>query len=105
MKEIIGKKVLINTEQWFVAPDGESYKAVHGTLHGVHTDSETLGVRTNAKSTNWYVSIGDMIIAGCQINYLILCDTIAERPATAETWHEGKRVKDQNHLTYIYVTS
>ena len=65
----IGKKVLITTDQWFFAPNGQQYKAVHGTVKAVKDAVETLGVKTNAKSTNWYVEIGNMTIAGCQIFY------------------------------------
>ena len=28
------------------------------------------GIKTNARSANWYVSIGNMLVAGCQILFL-----------------------------------
>ncbi len=71
----IGKKALIKTDNWFHAPDGKQYCSVFGTVKGVYTSEETLGVKTNAKSTNWYVEIGNMTIAGCQILYGIATDT------------------------------
>lgn len=67
----IGTKLLITTDNWFFAPDGQNYRAVYGTVRGVFSDTETLGIKTNAKSTNWYVQIGKMCIAGCQIHYVI----------------------------------
>lgn len=71
----VGKKALINTDQWFVAPDGQQYKAVFGTIKSVLDSTEALGVRTNAKSTNWYVEIGNLTVAGCQIHYAVQTDS------------------------------
>lgn len=65
----IGKKALLNTSNWFHAPDGKQYKAVFGTINGVFSDEETLGIKTNRGSANWYVEIGNMTIAGCQLHY------------------------------------
>lgn len=67
----IGKKALITCDNWFYAPDGKQYRAVHGTVHAVRSSEDALGVRTNARSTNWYVEIGNMTLAGCQIHYAI----------------------------------
>jgi hypothetical protein len=67
----LGKKFLITTDDWFRAPNGRNYKSVYGTVKGVLSSEETLGIKTNAKSTNWYVQIGNMIVAGCQIHYAI----------------------------------
>lgn len=52
MKPEIGKKYLITVDNWFIAPDGVSYTAVFGTVNNVLTSEETLGVKTNARSTN-----------------------------------------------------
>lgn len=71
----VGDKALITTQQWFLAPDGLEYKAVFGTVKGIYTDSETLGIKTNARSTNWYAEIGNITIAGCQIFYAIKTDS------------------------------
>jgi len=72
----VGKKALITTDCWFIAPNGKQYKAVFGTIKAVQSSEETLGVRTNAKSTNWYVEIGCMTLAGCQIHYAIQTDSV-----------------------------
>jgi len=66
----IGDTCLLTTD-YFLAPDGKQYRAVFGTIKGVFDDKDTLGIRTNAKSTNWYVEIGNMTIAGCQIKYAV----------------------------------
>jgi len=86
---IVGQRVLATLDNWFYAPDGKQYKAVYGTVGAVRDSSETLGVRTNARSTNWYVEIGRMTIAGCQIHYVIQCDdvhlgTVVEQHVSAE---------------------
>ena len=59
----IGTKMLVTTDNWFVGPNGESYKAAFGTVRAIRNDQESLGVRTNAKSTNWYLELGNMLIA------------------------------------------
>jgi hypothetical protein len=85
----VGKTALITTDNWFYAPDGRSYRAVFGTIKAVKTSEETLGVRTNARSTNWYVEIGCLTLAGCQIHYAVRCDSVSIEPATDWTTHEG----------------
>ncbi len=86
----IGTKVLITTLDWFFAPDGQTYKAVFGTVKGILTDEETLGVKTNRSSTNWYVEIGNMTIAGCQIHYAIATEKVSNAKHVGEFEHEGK---------------
>ena len=98
----LGKKVLITTDNYFYAPDGESYKAAHGTLIAILSDKETLGIPTNAKSTNWYVQLGNLLIGGCQIHYAILCDEVDFGPATLEGQHEGKAVHSLSNASRIY---
>ena len=88
MKTEIGKKYLITTDDWFYAPDGNNYKSVFGTLTGVYSDDETLGVKTNRGSTNWYIQVGLMTIAGCQIHYAIQCDNVSSEPPVLESWAE-----------------
>ena len=70
----VGTNVLVTTQNWFIAPDGKQYKAVFGTVNGIHSDEDTLGIKTNRASTNWYVVVGSMTIAGCQIYYSIETD-------------------------------
>jgi len=70
----IGDQFIITTNNWFYAPDGKQYRGVYGTVHRVLNSEETLGVKTNSKSTNWYIQIGNMLIAGCQIHYAVKSD-------------------------------
>lgn len=98
----IGDKVLVTTDAWFFAPDGEQYKAVCGTVKGVYTAEETLGVKTNAKSTNWYVEIGNMTIAGCQIHYAIKTDIVSFKPPVREIEFNGELKISENPCSRIY---
>ncbi|AGO48412.1 hypothetical protein Phi10:1_gp071 [Cellulophaga phage phi10:1] len=64
-------KYLINTDSYFIAPDGREYKAVYGEVEILN--DTFLGVKTNARSANWFAKVGTednhVIIAGCQIHY------------------------------------
>jgi hypothetical protein len=79
----IGKKALITTDNWFVAPDGNKYQAVFGTIRGIKTSEQTLGIKPNSRSTNWYIEIGNMIVAGCQIHFAIRTDDCSK---TSSGW-------------------
>ncbi len=85
----VGKKALLTTHNWFIAPDGLYYKAVFGTIKSVKTDDEVLGIKTNRNSTNWYVEIGDMTIAGCQIFYAVRTDKCNFGPVASQTFENG----------------
>ena len=99
----LNKKYLITTDGWFSAPDGESYKAVFGTIYGIYDDKETLGIPTNRHSANWYVSIGNMLIAGCQIHYCIQTDQVSKEPPIREIEHEGKLLAPKAPVSRIYI--
>lgn len=73
MKNFIGKKCLITTQQWFIAPDGKDYTAAYGTLKAIHEAGKTLGFIPNRSHANWFIEIGDMIIMGCQVMYITVC--------------------------------
>lgn len=102
MRPNVGEKYLITTDNWFFAPDGEQYRAVFGTVNGINKDEDTLGIKTNRGSTNWYVMIGNMIIAGCQIHYCLKTDKMNFEPASREIDHDGE-VKTSKQRTRIYV--
>lgn len=83
----VGDKVLVTTDAWFMAPDGDQYRAAWGTVKGIHSDEKALGVRTNARSTNWYAEVGNLLIAGCQIHYAIRTDEC--NFGSVKTWKGG----------------
>lgn len=97
-----GQKYLITTEEFFVAPDGEEYRSAHGTVHAIVDAESALGIRTNARSTNWYAICGDMIIAGCQIHYVTRTDRVSFDPSTAEGMHEGNVTTGKRAITRIW---
>lgn len=80
-----GQRYLITTDNWFVGPDGNQYKAAWGKCYIGKTD-EKLGFTPLRPSTNWFLSVGcggkEIIIAGCQIHYAIRCE---ERPVVTIT--------------------
>ena len=99
----IGDMALITTDNWFYAPDGNQYKSVFGTIKGVHNSEETLGIKTNARSTNWYVTIGNMTIAGCQIHYLLKTDSVSLDAPTSEIEHQGQISIGEYARSRIYI--
>lgn len=84
-------KYIITADNWFVAPDGQEYRAAWGEVE-ILTDA-ILGVETNRNSSNWYAKIGSeekhVIIAGCQIHYAARCE---KKPSAAsvERYNEVK---------------
>jgi hypothetical protein len=76
MEKFLNKKVLVTTQNWFYGSDGKQYRSVWGTLKGVHEAGKTLGFIPNRSHANWFIEIGDMVIMGCQVMYLIQCDNI-----------------------------
>ena len=102
MKIELNTKMLITTDAWFYAPDGENYRAVFGTVKGVHKDKETLGIETNKGSANWYVEIGNMFIAGCQIHYAIKTNKVSYKPPVNELEYEGEYSFAEASRTRIY---
>lgn len=72
-----GKKYLITTDNWFFAPNGETYRAAWGTCKLLSTE-EVFSFKPSRPSTNWYMVVGsgdrEISIAGCQIHYAVRCD-------------------------------
>lgn len=89
----VGAKVLITTQNWFLAPDGREYRAVHGTIKAVRDSKASLGLDTNRNSTNWYVEVGNMMIAGCQIFYLVAAPECQLSKVQYDSLHEGKYIE------------
>lgn len=102
MKPEIGKKYIITTSEWFFAPDGNSYKAVFGTINGIMNDQETLGIKTNRNSSNWYLSIGNMIIGGCQIHYAVKTDECSNFPPKRSIETNGELNHRNENISLIY---
>lgn len=102
MKTEIGKKYLVTTDEWFIAPDGEQYRAVFGTVRSIESDKDALKIATNRHSSNWYLTIGDMLIAGCQIHYVIRCDSASNKPPMLEVENDGIISKQKAAASRIF---
>ncbi len=103
MKKYIGKKVLVTTSDWFLAPDGLKYQGAWGTLNSINEAKESVGFAINRAHANWFIEIGNMVIAGCQVLYLISCEDKPET-GTVEDWtSEGGGTK-YSHPSSIYIT-
>jgi hypothetical protein len=98
----IGDTVLITCDNWFYAPDGQEYRAVFGTLKGIHTAEDTLGIKPNGKSTNWYVEIGNMLLAGCQIHYAVKAPTYHDGKVPNWTANADHGIREYDRPTVIY---
>ena len=102
-----GEKYLVTTDNFFYGPDGGEYRAAWGTIE-VLGDS-VLGIKTNARSTNWFVKIGSddkhIIIAGCQIHYAIKSDKKPDTSTKSKGWTadatNGLKVYDRPNVIYI----
>ena len=105
MKPDLNKSYVITTDAFFFAPDGEQYKAVFGTVTAILNDEQTLGIKTNRGSSNWYVVIGDMIVAGCQIHYCIRSDGFSKKPTKMQIVHDGQLSYHDENITRIYDAS
>ena len=75
MNNLFNYNVLISTDGWFYAQDGQQYKAVWGKAK-VHKAEEILGFNPK-RSENWFVVVGEgydaLLIGGCQISYVQIC--------------------------------
>lgn len=98
----IGKKALVTTSEWFYAPDGAVYRAVFGTVRGVMSAAETLGIKPKAGDASWFLEIGNMTIAGCQIKYAIRTDKCNDSVASGWSASAEGGFKSYMHPCSIY---
>jgi len=94
-----GQRYIVSTSEWFIGPDGESYKAAWGSCH-IDKTEDVLGFNPSRPSTNWFMTVGNeekqIIIAGCQIHYVIRCEN---RPKTIR---DGKTyINKDTQMEYI----
>lgn len=90
-----GEYYLITTDNWFLAPDGNQYKAAWGKCEIITTE-EAFSFKPLRPSTNWFVKCGNIIIGGCQIHYAIECD---KKPAIKFGHYEsGNKIVEYNNI-------
>jgi hypothetical protein len=90
ISKFIGKNVLCTTQSWFTAPNGQEYRSVFGELKGIHKDDLALGFTVNRSHANWFIEVGNMVIAGCQILYF--CQTEECNLEEFDSWHTHEGV-------------
>lgn len=99
-------KYLITTDNWFYAPDGRQYKAVWGEVS--ITDDTLLGIKTNARSTNWFAKVGTpdnhIIVAGCQIHYAVKTENKPVSESVYENYIEECKDSPRMRPCQIYFT-
>ena len=82
MKIKNGQRYLVTTDMWFFGADGNVYRSAWGKVY-IETTENTLGFKPSRPSTNWFMRVGDgensVIIAGCQIHYLVRCENIPDK--------------------------
>lgn len=107
MQNFKNKKVLITTSGWFYGADGKSYRAVHGTLKGIHESGKTLGFIPNRSHANWFIEIGELVIMGCQVMYILECETVSTEPVVDYTTEgQGENgIKEFERPTAIYIVN
>jgi len=102
MNNFVNKKVLITTQGWFYGRDGKSYKAVHGTLKSVKEASKVLGFIPNRAHANWFIEIGEMVIMGCQVMYIVECEKVNQLKVTDWTTNDNG-VQEYERPSAIYI--
>ena len=104
MLDFVHKKVLITTHNWFYAPDGKQYRAVHGTLKAIHEAGKTLGFIPNRSHANWFVEIGNMVIMGCQVMYIVQAENVEHSPIIPDMKREDdgtiKNIQEPNRIYF-----
>jgi hypothetical protein len=92
-------KYLVTTDNWFIGPDGEQYRAAWGNVE-VFTAQDVWGF-TPARSTNWFAKVGGAIIAGCQIHYAVECP---KAPARKQGRYKNKDTGEDMPFNNIYIS-
>jgi len=71
------------------------------------SDEQGLGIKTNDRSTNWYVFIGNdekgMIVAGCQLHYCVLCENKPPENKCINWKMETEGLLEQGTPSRIYI--
>lgn len=105
VKDMIGKKVLVNTKDWLIAPDGEQYKAVYGTVKEIFlcTEKEVPGAKNSNTHANWYLQIGNTFVNVCDVGSCIITDSISVLPPKRRDTYEGALIEGRTSISLIYV--
>lgn len=82
MKNLFDQNVLITTDHWFLAQNGQQYKGVWGRAK-VCKAVDLLGFNPR-RSENWFVLVGEgdemLMVGGCEISFVQACPKPPSRP-------------------------
>lgn len=100
-----GEKYIVTSDNWFLAPDGQEYRAAYGVCHLLKME-DVFGFTPQRPSTNWFMQVGEgdnmVMIAGCQIHYVVKCD---KKPSAIEGVHNIPNTQtDQTVKNKIFFT-
>jgi len=106
MTNYIGQNVMMTCSEWFYGPDCQSYKVVWGKLKSIVNVSEHLGFQPNRPNANWVYEIGNMIIYGCQVKYIVLCPEKPDTTTRIQSWttHPEKGIVEYEAPNSVYIT-
>lgn len=93
----VGETFLLNANNWFYGPDGESYIAIFGTIKGIHKNNDKEGGAVKLQ-----ITIGNMTVNAEDVRYAIKCDRYDDTPPTIEQWWKGERIQKQGAISRIY---
>lgn len=106
MHEFVGQNILITCDQFFLAEDGYSYRGIWGTLKAIRKVDELIGFAPNRPNVNWVYEVGNMIINGCQVKWIILCPN---KPFTERSfsWTSSAEygLREYETKTQIYIAN
>jgi hypothetical protein len=80
--DLVGEKVLITLEEWFTAPDGKQYQAVHGKLLAVRKTEDAPGFNPSRVRANWLYQFEGMAVMGHQVGHVIAAEEVNTGDAT-----------------------
>lgn len=102
--DFVGHNVLCTCQSWFVGPDGKQYKAIWGNLKAVHEAGKTMGFIPNRSHANWFYEIGNSVIMGCQVLYMIKCEA-KPNVEPVKDWQADATngLKEYERTTFIYL--
>lgn len=105
-KQSMTGKYLITTDNWFIAPDGQQYQSIWGEIEIL--EDSILGIKTNSRSSNWYIKIGTeknhVIVAGCQIHYACKSENKPSKQGCLSWNLTGTDYKEKKVPSKIYFT-
>ena len=84
-------KYLLTCKEWFYAPDGEQYRAVHGTVSEIINDEG-----------NKYIVIGNVCVKWHNVDCAVMTEFVSFKAPTREIDYDGESRVVKCDRTRIY---